>query len=70
MLLLVTFLALALFGQAANFFIAIQVERYSEAAAVIVFFALLVLVFIGAWKLAVRFTEPASERQALRQRHG
>jgi hypothetical protein len=59
--LLLTFLVMAILGQALNMFLAIQVERHvSEAAGVIVFFALLVIVFIVAWKLAVRLTEAAA----------
>lgn len=69
MALLLTFLVLAIVGQAANMFVAIQVEhRVSEAAGVVVFFALLVIVFIAAWKLAVTLTEPRGQR-AVQHRH-
>lgn len=58
MLLLVAFVVLSVVGQAINFAIAIQIERFSEIAGVIVFFALLVTVFVVAWHVAVRITEP------------
>ena len=64
--LLFAFLVLAVLGQALNMFIAIQVERtVSEAAGVMAFFALLILVFIGAWKIAVRLTEPAAQARRM-----
>jgi hypothetical protein len=66
--LLLTFLVLAVFGQALNMFMAIQIERQvSESAGVLAFFALLVVVFITAWKLAVRLTEPTA-RHVMTQR--
>lgn len=69
--LLFAFIALAVAGQALNMFIAIMIERHvSEAAGVMVFFALLAVVFIAAWKVAVRLTEPAAQARALGQRLG
>jgi hypothetical protein len=66
--LLVTFLVLAVIGQALNFFISIQIEQHVfEAAGVLSFFVLLPVVFITAWKIAVRLTEPADSRPALDQ---
>jgi hypothetical protein len=61
--LLLVFIALAVVGQAVNVMIAMQLDRYSEAASLAVFFALLVTVFWTAWKLALRLTEPGERRQ-------
>jgi hypothetical protein len=63
MSLLLTFIVLAVIGQAINVMIATQVDAYSEAASLAVFFALLVVVFYIAWKLAIRLTATAEERQ-------
>lgn len=69
--LLLTFLVIAVAGQALNMFIAIQIERHvSEAAGVLAFFALLVVVFVTAWKLAVRLTEPAAEPRRVMEQRG
>jgi len=47
-----------------NVAIALLVERFSETASLAVFFALLLVVIVGAWKLAVRLTQqPARLRK-------
>ena len=61
------FIVLVAIGQAINVVIAMQVEQFSEPASLAVFFALLVLAIVAAWKLAVRLTEPRDESEPVRQ---
>lgn len=61
MSLIAVFAVLMVIGQAINAAISMQVDNYSEAAGLPVFFVLLVAVIIVAWKLAVRLTEPRGE---------
>jgi len=62
MLLIGSFLALLVIGEGMNVGIALLVERFSEAASLTVFFALLVLVIVTAWHIAVRLTDPGGMR--------
>jgi type III secretory pathway component EscR len=57
MILLLTFAAIFLVGQATNVGIALAVEHLSEPASLAMFFALFAVVVIGGWQLAVRLTD-------------
>ena len=57
MILLLTFAAIFIAGQATNVGLALLVERLSEPASLTVFFALFGIVVIGGWQLAVRLTD-------------
>jgi len=57
MILLVTFAAIFLVGQAVNVGIALAVERLSQPASLALFFFLFAVVVIGGWQLAVRLTD-------------
>jgi len=57
MILLLTFAAIFLVGQATNVGIALAVEHFSEPASLTTFFALFAVVVIGGWQLAVRLTD-------------
>jgi hypothetical protein len=62
MALILTFVALALIGQAANLAISIGVENaISTAASVPVFFVLMLATFWLSWRLALWFTQPAAD---------
>jgi hypothetical protein len=63
MILLATFLALVIVGQAANVLIAMGVEQISEAASLALFFVMFAGVFFAAWQLAVRITDRRARRQ-------
>jgi hypothetical protein len=68
MRLVLTFIALAVVGQAANLAISIAVENnVSAAASVPVFFALLIAMFWVAWRLALWLTERPA--RAVAQQH-
>ena len=60
MILIVAFAVLMVIAQAINVTIALTVDQYSETASLAVFFVLLIAGVLLAWKLAVRFTEPAA----------
>jgi membrane protein implicated in regulation of membrane protease activity len=64
MSLIAVFAVLMVIGQAINVAIAMQVDNYSDTAGLAVFFALLVVAIIVAWKLAVRLTEPRAKEKA------
>jgi hypothetical protein len=59
MILIGSFVVLLVIGEGVNVAIALVVERFSEAASLAVFFALLLVVIVAAWNLAVRLTQPA-----------
>jgi hypothetical protein len=62
MALILTFVALALIGQAANLAISIGVENtLSQAASVPVFFVLMLTTFWLSWRIALWLTQPAAE---------
>ena len=62
MVLILTFVALAVIGQATNLAISIAIENsVSAAASVPVFFVLLLATFWLAWRLAIWLTQPADE---------
>jgi hypothetical protein len=54
---ILVFVVFVLVGDAAAVGISSLVERFSESASLLVFFALFVLVFWVGWLLAVRVTE-------------
>jgi hypothetical protein len=58
-ILIASSVALLVIGEGVGVAIALLVERCSEAASLAVFFALLVVAIVAAWKLAVRLTQPA-----------
>ena len=60
---ILVFVAFVLVGDAAAVGISSVVERFSEPASLIVFFALFVGVFVLAWKLAVFVAERYLVRQ-------
>ena len=60
---ILVFVAFVLVGDAAAVGISSVVERFSESASLIVFFALFVGVFVLAWKLAVHVAERYLVRQ-------
>jgi uncharacterized membrane protein YraQ (UPF0718 family) len=67
MALILTFVALALIGQAANLAISIGVENaISPTASVPVFFVLMLTTFWLSWRLALWLTQPAAD--AMRSR--
>jgi hypothetical protein len=68
MILLLTFAAIFIAGQATNVAIAVAVEQYSEAASLTVFFALFAAVAVGGWLLAVKLTERRAARPGYPQR--
>ena len=57
MLLLLTFAALFVLGQAANLGISVTVEQVYKPAGLAVFFVLFAVVVVAAWQLAVRITD-------------
>ena len=57
MILLVTFAAIFVVGQAANVTIAMMVEHFSENVSLGVFFAGFAVVVVIGWYLAVRLTD-------------
>ena len=64
MTVIVVFLAFVIVGDAAAVSISYVFERVSNSASLLVFFALFALVFIVAWKLAVKVTERYLIRQS------
>jgi len=60
---ILVFVAFVLVGDAAAVGLSSVVERFSESASLIVFFALFVGVFVVAWKLAVYVAERYLVRQ-------
>jgi membrane protein implicated in regulation of membrane protease activity len=67
LILMLTFVVLVVIGQAINVAIAMQIDRYSEGASLVVFFVLLVVAIIVAWKLALRLTEPKDDREQTKE---
>jgi hypothetical protein len=63
MILLLTFAAIFVAGQATNLAIAVMVEQFSKPASLVVFFALFVVVAVGGWLLAVRLTDRWAARR-------
>jgi hypothetical protein len=67
MILLLTFTAIFLVGQATNVGIALVVEKFSDSASLAVFFALFAVVVVAGWQLAVWLTDrlfgPASHER-------
>jgi membrane protein implicated in regulation of membrane protease activity len=63
MSLIAVFAVLMVIGQTMNVIIAMQVERFSEPISLVVFFVLLVVAIVVAWKLALRLTEPRDTRE-------
>jgi len=69
MALILTFVALAVVGQAANLAIAIAIENtVSEALSVPVFFLLLLTMFWAAWRTALWLTQPAEATDGSRDK--
>ena len=60
---ILVFVVFVLIGDAAAVGVSSVVERFSEPASLMVFFALFVLVFWISWMLAVRVTERYFLRQ-------
>jgi hypothetical protein len=58
MVLIGSFVVLLVIGEGVNVAIALLVERFSETASLAVFFALLLVVIVTAWKLAVHLAGP------------
>jgi membrane protein implicated in regulation of membrane protease activity len=67
LILMLTFVVLVVIGQAINVAIAMQIDRYSEGASLLVFFVLLVVAIVVAWKLALRLTEPKDDREQTKE---
>jgi membrane protein implicated in regulation of membrane protease activity len=67
LILMLTFVVLVVIGQAINVTIAMQIDRYSEGASLLVFFVLLIVAIIVAWKLALRLTEPKDDREQTKE---
>jgi hypothetical protein len=57
MAVILVYVVIVLIGDAAAVVIAGEVERISQAASLMVFFALFALIFWAGWILAVRITE-------------
>jgi hypothetical protein len=57
MILLVTFAAIFVAGQATNVAVAMMVERFSENASLAVFFLMFAVVVVAGWHVAVWLTE-------------
>ena len=57
MLVILVFIGFVLVGDAAAIFIASFFEQVSQFASLLVFLALFISVFVGAWLLAVRVVE-------------
>jgi hypothetical protein len=57
MILLLTFAALFVAGQAANVTISVLVEELYKPASLAVFFVLFAVVVVSAWQIAVRITD-------------
>ncbi len=57
MILLLTFAAFFVLGQAANLGISVAVEQIYKPAGLAVFFLLFAAVVVGGWRLAVRVTD-------------
>lgn len=67
MTLLLTFIAIAVCGEALAVGLSFLIEDYLDSrAGVPAFFALSALVIWRGWKLALHLTEPAAESQVLR----
>src|SRR5215510_12283262 len=68
MILLLTFTAIFLVGQATNIGIALVVEKFSDSASLAVFFALFAVVVVAGWQVAVWLTDrlfgPASHEHS------
>ncbi len=58
MILLVTYVIVALIGQAIAFSIGAFVDQYSPGNGILVFFPLFAIGFWLAWVISVRITEP------------
>ena len=59
--LLLVFIVNVLVGQAIAIFAGLAVERYfSPYTGLVTFIALYFLAFVGAWKVAVKLTEPGT----------
>ena len=61
---ILVFIAFVVVGDSLAIGIASLVERFSEPASLLVFFALFILVFWLSWMLAVRVTERYLVRQS------
>ena len=57
MILLLTFAAIFLVGQATNVGIALLIEKFSDSASLAVFFGLFAVVVVAGWQLAVWLTD-------------
>jgi hypothetical protein len=57
MILLVTFAAIFVVGQAANIAVAMFVEQFSDRAGLFVFFGLFAVVVVVGWQIAVRLVD-------------
>ncbi|MBX9773995.1 MAG: hypothetical protein K2Y71_06240 [Xanthobacteraceae bacterium] len=64
MWLMLTYIGLALIGNAIIYFIGLAVERMFPAASLLVFLTLFFLVLWVAWVGAVKLTEPKTTAQA------
>lgn len=61
MVLLATYVVLVIAGDFAAFLIGRVVEYWSSQAGLVAFLACFVAVFVIAWKIAVRLTEPKAK---------
>lgn len=68
MLLIATFIGLAIVGQVANILIAIGLEQISETVSLAMFFVMFAGVFYLAWQLALRFIERRTDPGGVRGR--
>lgn len=57
MILLVTFAAIFVVGQAINIALALFVEQFSDRAGLLVFFGLFAVVVVVGWHIAVRLVD-------------
>ncbi len=60
MVLLITYVIVAIIGQAIAFSIGALVDQYSPGTGILVFFPLFAIGFWLAWVISVRITEPRS----------
>lgn len=68
MILLLTFAAIFVVGQAMNVGIAIAAERISEPVSLALFFGLFGVVVVAGWQLAVRLTDRFAGRAPQQRR--
>ena len=64
MVLLVTYIALALAGNVVIYFIGLMIEQFVPAASLLAYLTLFFLVLWVSWILSVRLTQPRAETAA------